>query len=410
MPYEPQFDAESHSSSVCRGGSSYQIETSDTHLVYVSWETDLIGQRFGIFRRKADGTYQRFYSPQEYFGPDGEPHYPTGAESEINQETLDTLKAWARSIPQKHRIFTGHFLRGQHALLDLLAYVPEFDELARNAPMFTWLIVHLSGVLNECDREKRLKFAHTAGTTRRHVLLAELSGLPTPRSVVKTLNKFERPPLGEASVDDLIGIFHDPYKLEVLSHIERPDMMVINDLSRIPRELIPHKMKRNMSAEWLSKLESLKRYMEMQHGNPITQDFMSELQSARNGQELVSVFASRCFLDPPTDGSELLVPLTSLKAMRKEGNEMHNCLSGIAKLDPDDEEFRLFFPHHSTYYYSWRGEERATVSFERSSERINVADQDIWTIREISGFEGNPVSIKTYLNVLREFDRLTYGL
>jgi hypothetical protein len=123
-----------------------------------------------------------------------------------------------------------------------------------------------------------------------------------------------------------------------------------------------------------------------------TEVYRSLISAKKPIDALVDVLVGAEFPEPPFPGTELLHPVTSRAHLERIGDEFNNCLKHRYWAS----RAILKVINGARYFYEWRGDQPALLSFVRLQ---NVG----WFLDEVEGANDIPVSEYTRREIIRAF-------
>ncbi len=252
----------------------------------------------------------------------------------------------------------------------------------------------------------RLHFCRQLVTRTPRDVLSWIIGKPLAVGAIKIIQRLEGLPRQRPDLRALCRVLTVPWKVEKLSNLSRISGDSAANLDVLPRWLWHPKILRLLSEdcpflkllpEYLSEVGAkvkkpghqagFARYLEAsKDANTMTDRLVRELTEFRWDSENQYMTPRKRlatpFPEPPAAGDHLLWPLCNLKALRREGRAMKNCLG----------DYALRVQSGENYAYSWIGEERASVLIERDGESP-------WFVADCAGIANTSVSAATKAKV-----------
>ena len=240
-------------------------------------------------------------------------------------------------------------------------------------------------------RATTTKFIHRVMTEKRTNLLSSLTRTPVTPALVRLLQKVDVVVL---SRDDLLCALESPMAQEIArlaAHAPRVSFDAIVYLPRVPAWMRTPNLISLLNRRTWDAMEDLLQWKELEAPRPrIKRRILGSLQTVTSRDALLArmeaweawMWESQPFPPPPIHGGGNLVPLPSVAALRREARQMQNCLADMI------EDVII----GQTYYFSWYGQERATVA-------LWCDEDNEWTLGEYAGYKNCKLSRQTELAI-----------
>jgi hypothetical protein len=378
-------------------------ETDEPTFVWMSWIDGVVGD-------PAVALFERHWSRLR------ESH-----------RTHDAIAAYVEEIPFDLRQAVSGLGVWQWVALEGATNEPAFAEyltetVSRFGSMSLWLCWSLTQPHHQ-PKSWRLHFCRQLADRGTREVLAWLLGQPLAPGALKVVQKIDRIPIERGALRALCRVLVTPWKVSQLKAVARVRGTAATNLDVLPRWMWRHSIIKHINSPDfdLTQLgdtltEAAERVTRPQHQKALA-DYLADSRTARvfvrRLVDEVDDFRwaadvayltpkerhTRAFAKPPTPGTNVLVPVTTPKDLRKYARMFQNCLS------------RYVVDVHggNSYVYVWLGEERAAILLERMT-----ADSP-WFMCQIAGVRNAEVSValnkqltELFANLMGDkFDRLS---
>ena len=312
-------------------------------------------------------------------------------------DTLEKFNTFIELIPGSVRRLAAQFGNNQWLILEAIWTRPQFERFVEQAVLdgsrgyiSTCLISAGWQILNTEERRKLIDYVCS---NKRRDVLSRLLNREVSNAALNAVSKLTDDEYDEQFWDELFHVLANPQKAKALAHANKLTPDTIRNLTALPGSLcLP---------EMISALDEFDLGGVLKAGLDIDLNELDDriltrirqiLKNVRTSEDLDDrqdriervILEHAEFPPPPISGDRILQPLTSYEALVNEAKQMNNCVGNYAD----------GVLHGHTYYFSWRGTERATV--EITSEKNGA-----WTLTEHLGPENSQLSKKTSLEIMR---------
>lgn len=284
-----------------------------------------------------------------------------------------SVSRFLAGVDAAHLVISAAFGHWQFLALEAMANIDGAerflaDEVRGAGTQYVKAAWHLARP-NTMSRRARLAFFRAMMSEKRSRFLSGVAGRDIPDGYVRLLGKIA--PLDnfrDSDLDQLLAIVQDSNRFRQVMALRRFSVAALEPFSTLPDWLL--------TPRFLSLLSSRIGAMRTAPEDLIPASLLDapedrrrairqSLEDVPNSDSLAHVMAKwekvlknvAPLPAPPFPGDERLRPLMSWKDLETEGREMDNCVGDRADAVRDG----------SHYYYSWHGEERATVLVLRSA-------------------------------------------
>jgi hypothetical protein len=334
--------------------------------------------------------------------------------SPASQWLFEADAAFARffsEIPRQIRSVITPMGRYQGLALDLIWHEPELapfidEEFHKGTEQYVYACLALSGAEN-WSREERKELAREILKGKRTEVISGLVGGPCDRATINNFYKLKCAIEGPRIYKALLFLMENPDTAKILCHATEVRPGLAATLLELPNNLMSTVLAPFMLRTMLEdadELDSLERWLSCSGSRDLqvitgilkniseksVSSVLNSLSDIRTVNDIISwtkrwsvrLLSKYKFPSPPFPKVGALTPLASAEDVVRECKEMNNCLDTL---------IRDVLAGH-TYFYSWRGSERATVM-------INTFPDFGWMPTEALGLSNKPVSSSTELEI-----------
>lgn len=323
-------------------------------------------------------------------------------------EAQAAFAAYFSAIPATYRSIVAPMERFQWVALDLIWQVPEFarfleSEMLGGSRQYVFACFALAHV-REMSRAERREFAHALMHRKRTDFLYDLTHDRCGKAVLPALSKLGERPLEQWQYKGFVRLMANPKLVRLVGHSKTLPKNLPWHLMGEPAEVLGAKafqlLIRDPDAARVRRLlaAGLEDFCDLMRS--ADQDFAGRVKESLRAVSAPPGFSAWCdkwemrlvehvqFPAPPFVPVSHLQPIDSFDALRREGRDMRNC---VADHVSDVVSGR-------TYFYRWRGAERATVMIERN-------EKGGWRVAEILGRNNREVQEQTVERACHFFAR-----
>jgi hypothetical protein len=394
-------------------------EVGNTQYVYGLWN-----KLYGCWKvNRAKNTTEEFIPTWELFDKNG--IWLSQAEtrriesfsctkSPASEWLFEADAVFARlfsEIPRQIRSVVTPMGRYQGLALDLIWHEPELapfidEEFHNGTEQYVYACLALSGA-EYWSREERKQLAGEILRGKRTDVISELVGGPCDRATLNNFYKLKCGIEGPRIYKALLYLMEDTDTAKVLSHATELRPRLASTLLEMPNNLMSTVvgpfMLRTMLAD-AEHTDDLERWLSCSGSRDLqvitgilrniseesVSSVLNSLSDIRTVNDIIKwtkrwsirLLSKYKFPSPPFSKVGALAPLASVEDIVRECKEMNNCLDTL---------IRDVLAGH-TYFYSWRGTERATVM-------INEIPDFGWMLTEALGLSNKPISSSTELEI-----------
>lgn len=314
-------------------------------------------------------------------------------------------------IPRQIRSVVTPMGRYQGLALDLIWHEPELapfidEEFHNGREQYVFACLALSGAEHWC-RSERKELAGEILRNKRTDVISELIGGPCDRATINNFYKLTQSPENSRIYKAILYLMENHDTAKVLCHANLIRPRLAETLLKMPGDFMATRLAPFMLRTILEDsddMENLERWLsyngrrDLQIITEILRNIseksasrvLGSLQNIRSVSDIIGwtkrwsvrLLSKYKFPPPPFLEAGALTPLASAQDMIRECKEMNNCLDTLIK---------DVLAGHS-YFYSWRGSERATVMLNRFPELG-------WMPTEALGKSNKPVCSSTELEI-----------
>lgn len=343
-----------------------------------------------IWQNHSDSEQHNFTEPNFGYGSDSAP-----VQDQPDDHAIAAFAAYVELIPLEVRRLAATFRRWQWIILYSMHEVEGFrgfvaGELEHSGPQFINACFALA-LRERAIVSDRKAIAIAIMHEPRVDLLSRLADVPCTGATLRALRKLDAEADADWCFETLFKLMGIPENAKAMRHACEISLQLLWVLERLPSwlvlpNLVPFFDSNDVFEAFRELLKSLPDEAPTDLKNRITKS-LGTVRSERQLMRLLKVWEEkllglRPFPTPPFPGTKFLRPLRSAKAMRGEAHEMQNCLGDYVEEVLAGE----------TYFYQWRGKERATVSIERTK-------RGAWTLTECRTFDDEFAHLKTIAEI-----------
>lgn len=321
--------------------------------------------------------------------------------NELCPEAIAAKNLYVALIPKATRAIAAQFGRFQWLVLEAIRLDRGFEPFIRTSletdtASFVTSCWAAAGAWHLPSKERRQlndAIMHEKRTTLLGRLLREHVG----STFIRLVRKFPIDEPDLCTLQLLLKLNHDRPNSPGLNNAPHLSRLIVRRMNEIPDwlaipsviEIIRETLQQNPELEILSIIP--KFVMEAQESDRVR--LRAILRNAKTDHDHYAALerfrqrrARRIpFPNPPYVGSNTLIPLDSASALLAEGRRMRHCVGNMVES----------VIAGSTYYYSWRGAEQATVEIGRFRSQL-------WSRMKAYGYRNAPVSLLTLRDILTD--------
>lgn len=353
-------------------GTMIEARPDGGHRVYAPWQDGFRCDEYVSGHEWPLGILPK-QRPFEYDGSVRVSDRLDSSDNGIVASGRAAVERYFGAVPRRVRLACGSFFGAQYFLLHACRLRPEMiefleQEIGTSGPGYVEAVVCLNGVSSSSMSQIADIADHIMYRPRREIL-GDLMGRHVPAAFVRALGKIECRKLRESSLWRLLDMLEDRETAPYVQRVSRLTGDFLKYASRLPDwlaspgvlefvaelDLMGEKFEETFPS-WL--LEAPEKYRKsIRQSLRDSEPEMADLVLLKWNNRLEP---PRTFPNPPIAGDERLRPILNSVSLREEGTCMHHCAGDYVNSVLGGAE----------YFYSWFGEERATVSLLRDEDGL----------------------------------------